>query len=222
MTRRSYGQFCPVAGALDVVGDRWTLLIVRELLLGPQRFTDLLAALPGIGTSLLATRLKQLEQAGAATRERLAPPAGATAYRLTARGEGLGPVVLALARWGRELLGSPAPGEPLRPELLGLYLAASADPTAFLGVRERYEVQVGEDAMHVEIDDGRAWARAGRAPGRTDLVLRMDQATFLELALRDADLATLVDTDRVDVTGDPAALSRAAHLFSTPPLSRED
>jgi DNA-binding HxlR family transcriptional regulator len=236
MTRRSYGQFCPIACALDVIGDRWTLLIVRELLLGPRRFTDLQGVLPGIGTSLLADRLKQMEQAGVIQRERLAPPAGAAAYRLTERGEGLGPVVLALATWGRGLLGTPPPDEPFRPELLGLYLAASAGAIAPAGTRETYEVRIDDTAMHFAVDGGHARARVGRAPERADLVLRMDRATFVDLALGDAELPALVNAGRVTATttapgtaastaastaagggtGDRPLVARAARLFSSP------
>ena len=105
MTQRSYGQFCAAAKALDVVGERWTLLVVRELLLGPRRFTDLLAALPGLGTSLLTSRLKHLEAAGVIRREQLPPPAGSRVYQITDTGLGVGLVVKALADWGAQLGG---------------------------------------------------------------------------------------------------------------------
>src|SRR5258707_12347535 len=112
--KRSYGQFCAAAKALDVVGERWTLLVVRELLLGPRRFTDLLAALPGLGTSLLASRLKQLEAAGVIRREQLPPPAGSWVYQITDAGLGGALVVKALADWGAGLLETPGPGEAVR------------------------------------------------------------------------------------------------------------
>src|SRR5919202_4903626 len=102
----SYRQYCAVARGLDLVGERWTLLIVRDLLTGPKRYTDLLAGLPGIGTNLLATRLRELEQHGLVARRVLPPPAGSTVYELTDVGQTLEPVVLALGRWGRRLLGA--------------------------------------------------------------------------------------------------------------------
>src|SRR5258708_14247708 len=99
VTQRSYGQFCAAAKALDVVGERWTLLVVRELLLGPRRFTDLLAALPGLGTSLLTSRLKHLEAAGVIRREQLPPPAGSRVYQITHTALGVGLLAKTLADW---------------------------------------------------------------------------------------------------------------------------
>src|SRR5712691_3728539 len=99
-TRRSYNQYCALARALDVVGERWTLLLVRELLLGPRRYKDLLDGLPGIGTNLLADRLKHLEDAGMIRRVVLPPPAGSAVYELTELGRRLEPAVFELGRWG--------------------------------------------------------------------------------------------------------------------------
>ena len=97
--KRSYGQYCAVARALDLIGERWTLLLVRELLLGPRRYTDLLRGLPGIGTNLLADRLRELESAGLVARRTLPPPASSSVYELTPLGEGLRATVLELGRW---------------------------------------------------------------------------------------------------------------------------
>lgn len=99
-TRRRYGQLCSLALALDVVGERWSLLLLRELFAGPKRFTDLLVGLPGIGTAILSERLRQLEEQGLVGRRRLGPPAPAVIYHLTARGSALDPVLSGLARWG--------------------------------------------------------------------------------------------------------------------------
>jgi len=117
---RTYGQFCALAKALDVIGDRWNLLIVRELLLrGPCRYTDLLAGLPGIATNLLADRLTDLTDAGVVVRQVVGPPTPATTFSLTTRGEALRPVVLELGRWGAPLLADFA-GEAFRGEWLAL------------------------------------------------------------------------------------------------------
>src|SRR5262249_46992187 len=105
--RRSYRQYCGIARALDVVGERWTLLLVRELLTGPKRFTDLLAALRGIGANLLTTRLKELEGAGLVRRTALPPPVAIMVYELTDAGTELEPALLALAHWGARYLGTP-------------------------------------------------------------------------------------------------------------------
>src|SRR4051812_9976895 len=100
MKRPTYNQFCGVACALDLIGDRWTLLVVRELLFGVKRFTDLLAGLPGIGTNTLTTRLAELEASGIVARKRLPAPLAVTVIELTARGRALEPVLVELARWG--------------------------------------------------------------------------------------------------------------------------
>jgi DNA-binding HxlR family transcriptional regulator len=118
---RSYGQYCSVARALDVIGDRWNLLIVRELLLrGPCRYTDLLAGLPGIATNLLADRLRDLEQLGVITREQAPPPVATTLFGLTERGQALRPVLIELGRWGAPLMLERAEGSAFRSEWLGL------------------------------------------------------------------------------------------------------
>lgn len=115
MPRRSYDHYCPLSRALDVVGERWTLLIVRELLAGPRRYTDLHADLPGVSTDVLASRLKELERDGLVTRRKLPPPAAASVYELTPRGAGLLPALTALAEWGAEDLPSePGPTDAIR------------------------------------------------------------------------------------------------------------
>ncbi|MCU0267609.1 MAG: helix-turn-helix transcriptional regulator [Acidimicrobiales bacterium] len=120
MARRSYEQFCPVSRALDLLGERWTLLIVRELLTGPKRYTDLREHLPGMWNNLLGQRLRELEAAGIVHRRDLPPPAARTVYELTERGRELEPVVYELARWGVGLLDLPTPDQPLLPHLLPL------------------------------------------------------------------------------------------------------
>src|SRR5579859_1056196 len=112
---RSYGQYCSVAKALDAVGDRWTLLIIRELLLqGPCRYTDLRNGLPGIATNLLSDRLRELEDAGVVVREDAPPPIATTLFRLTDRGEELRPVIEALTRWGLPLMTEQRPDDAVR------------------------------------------------------------------------------------------------------------
>jgi DNA-binding HxlR family transcriptional regulator len=124
MNRRHYDQYCPVAGALDIVGERWAMLVVRELLSGPKRFADLDAGLPGIGTNTLATRLGEMEAAGVIAKRRLAAPAAATVYALTPWGEELGPIIHAIARWGAPRLGAEPVKHPLRASWLAIALQA--------------------------------------------------------------------------------------------------
>ena len=111
MAVKRYHQYCPVAHSLDLIGDRWALLIVRELMLGQRRYTDLADALPGIGTNILAGRLRQLEGAGVVRRTKLPPPTAVTVYELTADGRALDSVLRALAQWGGRTMGPPQPGD---------------------------------------------------------------------------------------------------------------
>jgi DNA-binding HxlR family transcriptional regulator len=156
--RRKYGQLCPVALALDVVGGRWALLLLRELFGGPKRFTDLAAGLPGVGTAVLSERLRQLEYHGLVNRRRLGPPAPALVYRLTPRGAALEPVLVGLARWGAAYL---AGGEDLASRgrwLLQAMAATAATPPA--GIEAVNFVLDGEDS-HVRVTRGRLAARDG-------------------------------------------------------------
>jgi len=132
---RSYRQYCGVAKALDVIGDRWTLLIVRELLTRrPCRYTDLMDGLPGIATNLLADRLEGLDQAGIVRREAAPPPVGTDLFHLTARGAALEPVLLELGRWGGPLLATATRNDEFRDHWLKLpaKLGHRVRPPAFL------------------------------------------------------------------------------------------
>src|SRR4028118_1448354 len=143
MSKRSYDQHCTVAHALDVVGERWTLLLVRELLSGPKRFKDLLWGLPGIGTNLLAARLKSLAGHGVVRRTTLPPPAGSDVYELTELGRALESVVLSLSRWGARLVQEePRDGDDVRPAWAAMALRSLFEPEAGWSL-ERYEVRIG-------------------------------------------------------------------------------
>lgn len=130
MKRRGYDQLCGLSAALDVVGDRWALLIVRELQFSPKRFTDLHLGLPGIGTRTLTVRLAELESAGVIEHRKTPPPLPSTAYDLTARGRELTPVLVALVRWGSREFLHLRPTHPLQPAWLGMAMLAFFDPTA--------------------------------------------------------------------------------------------
>jgi DNA-binding HxlR family transcriptional regulator len=161
---RSYRQYCSLARALDVIGDRWTLLLVRELLLrGACRYTDLRDGLPGIATNLLADRLRDLEQAGLVTREDAPPPIAATLFRLTPRGEELEPAVHALARWGIPLMTGDDAHDAFRGHWLtfpvGLYLADRTPDRPAITI----ELRMGEQLMHLETVDRAVHVRPGSA-----------------------------------------------------------
>lgn len=219
MSRRSYGQYCAIARSLDVLGERWTLLIVRELLTGPKRFKDLLEGLPGIGTNLLAGRLKDLEGEGLLCRTTLPPPAGSAVYQLTGRGRDLEPVLMGLARWGLDLLGEPRPGEVFRPVWAVQAMKATFRPEAARWVRETYEFRVGEDVFHVQVDDGVSEPEYGPAR-EPDLVVTTDPDTFLSLASGRIEPADAIEAGKLDVEGDAETLARVNEIFGLPTSAR--
>jgi len=207
---RSYEQFCPVAVALDLVGDRWTLLMVRELLLGPKRYGELADALPGMGTNLLADRLRRMESGGVIGR------ADGRAYELTPRGRELEPVVLALARWGLEPLPAVADEAKLfRPAWLLLSLQAMFRPEEAAGVHETWEYRIGAEVFRIRVDDGRISARTGGAD-EPDIVWTTDADTFRALGARRLSPSNAVASGQLRVEGAPAAIERALQILPPP------
>ena len=203
---RSYRQFCGLAKALDLVGERWTLLIVRELLLGPRRYTDLHKGLPGIATNLLATRLAGLEEVGIIAREEAPPPVATTLYRLTPRGAELRPVIEALGRWARPLLAQGVKGDAFRAEWLALpaqlYLADREPkrPPAVI------EVRAGEQPVVIEASGGVIRTRLGPAPD-ADVVITARPDLALALLLGRVDLRT-ARSRGLELDGDARVLKR--------------
>ena len=209
---RSYDQFCPVARSLDLVGERWTLLIVRELVLGPRRYSDLRQALPGIGTNLLADRLRRLEQLGLAERRRLPAPAASTVYELTARGRGLEPALVALAEWGLPLMDGPQPGDSFDPAWVLLSFKATFDPAAARGVRDTYELRIGDRRFHAEVDDG-SLALADGPAQEPDLVIEAEPDDFIAVGTGGLPPEQALASGRVRIQGDPAALARSVAIL---------
>ncbi len=182
---RTYGQMCPIARSLDVIGGRWSLLIVRELLLGPKRFKDLLSQLPRMGTNRLSDRLKTLEADGVITKTTLPPPGEAHVYVLTELGEGLRQVVASLALWGRSLpiddRIDPSTG---RGVLLALVRCATAPAELIRDVRETYDFTIGDERFHIIVAAGIALPRSGPSPITPDVSIQCDVATLLMLDRR--------------------------------------
>ncbi|WP_030338553.1 winged helix-turn-helix transcriptional regulator [Streptomyces sp. NRRL S-1022] len=205
--RRSYDQYCSAARALDLVGDRWTLLIVRELLAGPRRYTDLHADLPGVSTDVLASRLKDMERDALATRRRLPPPGAAYVYELTGRGRALLPVLQALGSWGEDELGERRPTDAVRAHWFALPLLRALDGEGLVEVG----LEEGEFHLHVGAAEGPVYGD-GPAPGEADARLVMDAATCEAIARGETSLAQAVRDGRVTVTGDgtPAKALREA------------
>jgi DNA-binding HxlR family transcriptional regulator len=204
-TDRSYGQFCGLARALDLVGERWAFLVVRELALGPRRFKDLLDGLPGVSTNVLATRLRQLERNGIVERRILPPPAGSTVYELTDYGRDLEPAMLALGRWGARSLG--ARGErTLRSHWLALALKAMFRPEAVDGRARVYEVRLPEGAFVARVRRRAVDVSAGSAEDADLVVEAADDALVALLAGGSTEGVRIV-------AGEPRELDRFVELF---------
>jgi DNA-binding HxlR family transcriptional regulator len=213
MNRRSYNQFCATARTLDVIGERWTLLIVRELITGPKRYKDLLESLPGIGTSLLAARLKHLERSELIRHVELPPPAGSKVYELTEAGRDLEPVVMAIARWGlRWALTALKPDDVFRPGWAVLAMQAAYDEDAAAGIEETYEFRVGEEVFHARVHDGRVEGRHGPAY-EPDLVISVAEDAFIDLVSGRATIAQAAEQGLVDVDGSRVALNHCSAIF---------
>ena len=211
---RSYRQFCPAAKALDLVGERWTLLVVRELLSGPKRYSDLQGGLPGIGPNVLAERLRGLERAGLIHKHRLAPPAASTVYELTEQGAGLRPVVAELFQWGLQLLSSPEVGEAVKASYwLPAVEAAAGAAQVPDGVDDVYELRIGEEAITVTARDGKATVRAGPTKS-PDVVVETDAETFARLGLGRLSPVDAATEGKLAYAGDEAAAERFAAIFN--------
>jgi DNA-binding HxlR family transcriptional regulator len=175
MPERTYNQYCGLARALDLVGERWALLVLRELTLGGKRFTDLREGLPGIGTNVLATRLRELQADGIVRKLRLMPPADTTVYMLTDYGAQLVPVLLALGRWGAETMGPRDPEQEMRSEWLAVAMQAFFQPG---DVDATLELNLADGPFRVEIEGGRIDIGPGHAPD-ADLRLTVDDEALL-------------------------------------------
>ncbi|MEV2250774.1 helix-turn-helix domain-containing protein [Streptomyces sp. NPDC050147] len=199
-SRRSYDQYCAAARALDAVGDRWTLLIVRELLVGPRRYTDLHADLPGVSTDVLASRLKDMEREGLTTRRRLPPPSAAYVYELTGRGRELLPVLRALATWGTPALQERSPTDAVRAHWFALPLLRAL---AGVGAEGVLEVRLDEGEFHVRIEGAAGESYGdGPAPAEPDARIVMDAETCVAVSGGVLTVGDGVRAGRIDLTGE--------------------
>ncbi len=204
---RSYGEYCAVAQALDVVGERWSLLIVRELLIqGPSRYTDLRHGLPGIATNLLAERLRELEQAGVVRREEAPPPVAATLFELTERGRQLEPVLQALGRWGGPLVTRPIGDDEFRSHWLALPLEAHLTDHRPNSPAQTIEVRTADQPMVVEVADGKVDVHPGKAE-KPDLVLTGSASQVLGLMVNRLEMAAAQERG-LQIEGDVEVLHR--------------
>lgn len=212
---RTYGQFCGVARALELVGERWALLIVRDLLVGPKRFGELRRGLPRIPTNILTARLHELEAAGIVRRRALPRPASGTVYELTAYGGELEEVVLRLARWGARSLGERRPDEIVTADSMIMALRTTFHPEAARDLRAGYELHLGDVVIGARLADGTLTATAGPL-GDADLILTTD-VPLRPLLSGEVTPAEAVERGLVRVSGDLALLDRFVEVFRIDP-----
>ncbi len=216
MTTRTYNQYCGLAYALDRVGERWTLLIVRELVAGPRRFTDLMDGLCDISSNLLTERLKNLEKNGLVRRRVLPPPAASAVYELTPLGRSLEPVLLALGKWGAQFL------PPMSEEQQFLHLGSYAlTPMTFFradaaqDVDERYALHIDDEVLYFHIHRGAIDVQQAN-PGPVDVSLHATMEVYMGLLAGAIDLDAALASEQIEVEGDLDALRRFFTLCALP------
>jgi DNA-binding HxlR family transcriptional regulator len=212
--KRSYEDACGSARALDLVGERWALLVVRELLLGPKRFTDLRTGLPGISPNVLSQRLDELERFAIVRRHRLAPPAGSWVYELSDWGRELEQVIITLGRWGAR---SPFADHhaPISVDSVVLSMKTMFDADRAKGVTASYDLRFGEERFHAQVEGQRFEIHRGAAE-QPDAVIETEPATLASLIYDGRDLAEAEKSGDVTVRGDRRALKRLFGLFTLP------
>jgi DNA-binding HxlR family transcriptional regulator len=212
---RTYDDGCAAAHALDLVGERWALLVVRELLLGPKRFTDLRAGLPHVSPNILAQRLRELERAGVVRRKRLPPPAASRVYGLTEWGMELEPLILRLDRWGTRSPSRPRDAA-LGVDSLVLSFRTMFDARAAEGLEASYELRLREDRFQAVVDEGRFEIVRGGAERPDAIVKAEDAAVLRALVYEGGDLGEVLRSRDVRIEGDRQAVARLLTLFPLP------
>jgi DNA-binding HxlR family transcriptional regulator/putative sterol carrier protein len=212
-TRRTYGDGCAIAQGLDLVGERWALLVVRELLLGPKRFTDLKKGLPNASPNVISERLRELERAGIVKREKLPPPASLRVYALTDWGRELEDTVIALGRWAAR---SPSPKDaPIGLDSIVLALKTLFDPDAAKGLRASYHLRLGEDRFRIEVSDDEFEVARGEAD-QADATIDTDRDTLTAVLWGERPLADAQRAGEMRIEGDQSAVERLVPLFPVP------
>jgi DNA-binding HxlR family transcriptional regulator len=213
---RSYGQWCSLAKALDVVGERWSLLVVRELLDGPKRYRDLQDGIPGISTDVLAARLRDLEADGVVTRRSLPPPAASRVYELTEMGWGLAPAVSSLAKWGAQLLGPRTKDEAFRPHWLALGLRGMlrADRAADVTLEVDFDLDADE-VLRIHVADGNLQS-VPEPDGEPDVTVHADLETLEGVASNRLRVADAMADGRLAIEGDANSVAAFQRLFPQP------
>jgi DNA-binding HxlR family transcriptional regulator len=211
--RRTYDDGCAAAHALDLVGERWALLVVRELLLGPKRFADLRAGLSRVSPNVLSQRLRELEGSGVVRRRKLPPPAASRVYELTQWGMELEPVVVSLGRWGARSRSKPRAA--LGADSLILSFRTMFDPRAAVGLSASYELRLGEESFRAVVEDGRFEIVRGSLD-RPDAIIETDPATMTAVVYEGRPLEEAIRSGQMKVEGDRSAVERFLELFPLP------
>jgi DNA-binding HxlR family transcriptional regulator len=211
---RTYGDGCAIAHGLDLVGERWALLVVRELLLGPKRYTDLRRGLPNASPNVLSERLRELEEAGIVRRRKLPPPAGSRVYELTGWGRELEEIVISLGRWAARSPSRPSDA-PIGVDSIILALRSRFDSGAAHGLRAGYELRLGEDRFRIGVADGEIEVARGGAD-QADATIDTDPGTLATVLWEGRPLADAQRSGEMTIDGDKAAVERFARLFPMP------
>jgi DNA-binding HxlR family transcriptional regulator/putative sterol carrier protein len=214
-TMRTYGDGCSIARALDLVGERWALLVVRELLLGPKRYTDLRRGLPNASPNVLSERLRELERAGVVRRRKLPPPAGSRVYELTDWGLELEQTVISLGRWAASSPTPPGDAPVLSADSIILALRGLFDSGAAHGLRASYELRLGEDRFRIEVRDDAIEAARGGAD-EADATIDVDPDTLDAVLWGGRSLTDAQRSGKMTIEGDKAAVERFVRLFPIP------
>jgi DNA-binding HxlR family transcriptional regulator len=214
-TMRTYGDGCAIARALDLVGERWALLVVRELLLGPKRYTDLRRGLRGASPNVLSERLRELQRAGIVRRRKLPPPAGSRVYELTDWGLELEETVMSLGRWAARSPTPPSDAPVVSADSIILALRARFDSRAAHGLRAGYELRLGEDRFRIEVADDELEVARGGAD-QPDATIDTDNDTLSAVLWEGRPLADAQRSGRMTIDGDKAAVKRFVRLFPMP------
>jgi DNA-binding HxlR family transcriptional regulator/putative sterol carrier protein len=213
-SRRTYGDGCAIARGLDLVGERWALLVVRELLLGPKRYTDLKNGLPNASPNVIYDRLRELERAGVVKRDKLPPPAGSRVYALTDWGHELEDTVMSLGRWAARSPSQPKEA-PIGADSMVLALRARFDSDAAVGQRASYELRLGEDRFRIEVSDDAINVARGSAD-QADATIDTDPDTLGAVLWGGRSLTEAQRSGQLTIEGDKAAVQRLVRLFPIP------
>ena len=210
--KKDYKQYCPMALGLERIGERWTLLMVRDLMFGPMRYSDLMEGLPGIATNMLANRLTEMQEAGIIARREMPPPAASTVYELTELGRGLAPVLLELGKWGMSFLPAHDKGGFVR-EGLRARAPFAAERTS--SSAESVTLIVDDEVIGFNVRPGSVEV-LDTAPSNPAGTLTLDCSTLMELMLLGKSVVQAGADGKADLQGDPAAVERLLDLYRLP------